>query len=101
MLEGAYSKLVDELDYKRSDINIEKLENAIGICRELYFHMQSIELLEKKLYLNKSNYEKIKKLYKSEQIDWDLDEHKSPVFNYHLSKIIDEINLVHNINSSN
>ena len=100
-VESIYSKLVDELDYKRGNINIEKLENTIDICREIYFHMQSIELLENKLYLNESNYEKIKKLYKSEQIDWDLDEYKSPVFNYHLSKIIDEINLIHNINNSN
>ena len=100
-VESVYSKLVDELNYKKSNINVEKIENTISICREIYFHMQSIELLENKLYLNKSNYEKIKKLCKFEPIDWDLDEHKSPVFNYHLSKIIDEINLIHNQNNPN
>ena len=63
--------------------------------------MQSIELLEKKLYLNRSNYEKIKKLRKLKSIDWELDEHKSPVFNYHLAKIIAEIKLLHNMNNLN
>lgn len=99
--EGVYSKLVDELNYSKNNINVEKLENTIVICREIYFHMQSIELLEKKLYLNRSNYEKIKKLRKLKSIDWELDEHKSPVFNYHLAKIIAEIKLLHNMNNLN
>ena len=99
-VDSIYSKLVDELEYSRNDIDLENLENTIDICREIYFHMQSIELLEKKLYLNKQNYEKIKDLYKSEEIDWDLHESKSPVFNYHLSKIIEQIKLLHKINSS-
>lgn len=100
-VESVYSKLVDELDYSIKNIDIENLESTIGICREIYFHMQSIELLEKKLYLNKDNYERIKKIHKSEEIEWDLDESKSPVFNYHLSKIIDEIKLLHKVNNSN
>ncbi|MGL4912661.1 MAG: FUSC family protein [Romboutsia sp.] len=100
-VDSVYSKLVDELDYSRNNVDLEKLENTIDICREIYFHMQSIELLEKKLYLNKENYERIKKLHQSEEIDWDLHESESPVFNYHLSKIIEEIKLLHKINSSN
>lgn len=100
-VESVYSKLVDELNYSRNDVDIEKLGSALCISREIYFHMQSIELLEKKLYLSQDNYEKIKELHKREDIKWDLHESKSPVFNYHLSKIIEEIKLLHNINKSN
>ena len=63
--------------------------------------MQSIEYLELKLYLNKDNYERIKELYELDDIKWDIDEYKSPVFNYHLSKIITEIEQLHHFNYSN
>lgn len=97
-VESIYSKLLDELGYSRGNINMEKLEETVDICRGIYFHMQSIELLETKLYLNKSNYENIKKLHQFNEIAWDLDENKSPVFNYHLSKIIEEVKLLNEIN---
>lgn len=99
-LQRAYSSLRDELDYSRNKINTDDIETGIDTCNEIYFHMKSIELLEKKLYLNKYNYNRIKKLCKLEEINWDMDEYESPVFNYHLSKIIDEIEIIRDLNKS-
>jgi uncharacterized membrane protein YgaE (UPF0421/DUF939 family) len=101
-LEKIYSKLTDELSYgSKNNTDIENLEKSIGICREIYFHMQSIELLENKLYLNKENYNALKALYKTEEISFDVEDNKSPVFNYHLSKIIEEIKTLKRFNESN
>lgn len=99
-LEGIYSKLLDELRYNRNQADLEIIEEEITLCKEMYFHMQSIELLERKLYLNEKNYKRIKKLYGLEDLKWDLHEHESPVFNYHLGKIIAEIEQLHNLNHS-
>ncbi|EPZ58579.1 hypothetical protein H477_1332 [[Clostridium] sordellii ATCC 9714] len=62
--------------------------------------MQSIELLESKLYLNKDNYNALRELYNTEEISFDVEENKSPVFNYHLSKIIEEIKTLKEFNKS-
>ncbi len=93
-LDTIYKKLEDELNYSKDEVNLEEINKMVSVCKEIYYHMQSIELLEKKLYLNKENYEDLKKLYKTNKIDWEIDEEESPVFNYHLSKIIDEINIL-------
>ncbi|HBG1230976.1 TPA: FUSC family protein [Clostridioides difficile] len=99
-LEEIYSKLIDELDYSLSETNIEKIENALRICREIHFHMQSIELLENKLYLKEHTYKYLKKTYNVDKLDWNIDEEKSPVFNYHLMKIMIEIELLRKLNKS-
>ena len=100
-LDKIYSKLTDELDYGgKYEADLDNLDKSISICREIYFHMQSIELLENKLYLNKENFNAIKELYNTEQICFDVEENKSPVFNYHLSKIIEEIKTLKEFNES-
>lgn len=99
-LEKVYAKFLDEMDYtKHREENIEGLENAIGICEQIYFHMRSIELLDKKLYLNKKNYKQLKKFYKEEDLGWEVDDEKSPVFNFHLEKIIEKIDELNSINN--
>ena len=98
-LEGVYSKFLDELDFSKNDINTDQLEESIGICEQIYFHMKSIELLEQKLYLNKSNYKRLKKFYKGGKLDWEVDDNKSPVFNFHLEKIIESIDRISYINN--
>ena len=99
-LEAIYSKLLDELKYKKNQADLDLIEKEIKLCKEMYFHMQSIEYLELKLYLNNDNYKRIKELYELEHIKWDIDEYESPVFNYHLSKIINEIEQLHHYNYS-
>lgn len=100
-LEAIYSKVIDELNYSKNHADIENIKKEISLCKEIYFHMQSIELLEEKLYLNKENYNNIKDMYELGNINWELDEKASPVFNYHLAKIIDQIKLLHDMNNSN
>lgn len=99
-LEGIYSKLIDEINYSKVEVDLERLEKEISFCKEIYFHMQSIELLEKKLYLTEKNHKSIKELLKLEMITWELDEDASPVFNYHLGKIIDEVKMLSIMNNS-
>ncbi|WP_042276071.1 FUSC family protein [[Clostridium] dakarense] len=100
-LEGIYKKLVDESRYSRDEINTDKVKEAMNMCKEIYSHIHAIELLNKKLYLNNKNYENLKILYNMENIEWDIDEEKSPVFNYHLSEIIEEMKALREINKSN
>lgn len=93
-LDSIHKRLVDELEYSKENINLEELEKTILICKEIYFHLQSIEFLEKRCYLTKDNYNELKKIYGELDLNWDLDESESPVFNYHLSMIIKEINIL-------
>ena len=87
-LEISYTKLIGELGYHR-EINIDNVDYAMKLCREANFHIQSIELLQKKLYLNQKSYDKLTKLYNEEDIIFELDDKQSPVFNYHLVKVIE------------
>ena len=59
--------------------------------------MKSIELLDEELYLNENNYLRIKRMYNVDNLNWEIDNNKSPVFNYLLSKILDEVTEVESI----
>lgn len=93
-LETKHTDYVISMDYENIDDNIhieedeDAIKNLIILCRELYFHIQSIMLLEKKLFLSNFNYRNLKELYPDDDINWEIDDVKSPVFNYHLSKIL-------------
>lgn len=103
-LEKIYSKLYGELDYnpsQKDSIDIERFEQILGTCREIYFHMQSIELLEKELYLSERNYKILKELYDVEEINLSVENEESPVFNYHLGKIIELLETLKEFNALN
>lgn len=95
--EKNYSKLIDELNYSSKDVNLDFIDEALDICRQIYFHIKSIELLEKELYLTKENHKKLKKLYKNDVINLKIDEGKSPVFNFHLNKTIEKMNMLNQL----
>lgn len=98
-LDSIYKKLEDEIEYTKDEVDLENIKQNVILCKEIYYHMQSIELLEKKLFLNQENYNSLNKLYsKLENINWEINEEESPVFNYHLSKIIEQINILKEIN---
>lgn len=90
--EAIYSKLIDELNYSKGSFNLDIIDKSLDLCRQIYFHIKSIELLEKELFLTKDNYKKLKKLYKNEQILLQINEDESPVFNFHLNKVIEKTN---------
>lgn len=92
--EVFYSKLIDELNYSKGNFNLDIIDKSLDLCRQIYFHIKSIELLEKELFLNKDNYKKLKKLYKNEKILLDINDNESPVFNFHLSKVIEKTKLL-------
>ena len=97
-IEKIYNKLIEELNYSRDEVETNQLEEALNLCKEIYFHLQSIELLEKKLYLTQENYNSIKSIYNLKALEWEIDEEESPVFNYHLKKVIDELTELKRIN---
>lgn len=94
VLEKTHTEFVIARDYESIDYNIyiEEKEKAINdliiLCRELYFHIQSIMHLEKKLFLSNFNYRNLTELYPDVKLNWEIDDSKSPVFNYHLSKVL-------------
>lgn len=99
--EAIYSKLIDELNYSHVDFNLELIDKSLDLCRQIYFHIKSIELLEKELYISKENYKKVKKIYKDEQVNLKISNSESPVFNFHLNKIIEKMNNLDELIGSN
>lgn len=100
-LEVISSKLIDEIKYcKSSEVNINNIKNEIELYKEINHHMKSIELLEEELYLNEENYLRIKKIYNISNLNWKLNNEESPVFNYHLGKIIDKLERIYMIKST-
>ena len=99
-LEELYTKLIGELGYHKENINIDNIDYTMKLCREANFHIQSIELLHKKLYLNQESYNKLAKIYNEEDIIFELDDTQSPVFNYHLVKVIEHSKKISKENSS-
>ena len=93
-MEEFYAKFLCEVGYQKGNCNTNKVEYIVNLCREVNFHINSIELLRKNVYLDKNTYEKLKSLYSEEDIAFELKENKSPVFNYHLVKVIEISNLI-------
>ena len=58
-------------------------------------------MLEKELYISKENYKKVKKIYKDEQVNLKISNSESPVFNFHLNKIIEKMNNLDELIGSN
>ena len=98
-LETIYPKLVDEMKYTKNQVDIEIIENEISLYKSINHHIKSIQILEEEICISKDNYLKIKEMYNVDILNWKLDDEKSPVFNYHLSKILDEINIIDNLKS--
>ncbi len=90
-LENVSSKLQDEIKYSKNRVNIDVVRTEISLYKEINHHMKSIELLDEELHLNEDNYLRIKEMYNVDNLNWKIDNNKSPVFNYLLSKILDVI----------
>ena len=92
--EAIYSKLIDEINYSKIDCNLDVIDKSLDLCRQIYFHIKSIELLEKELFLTKENHKQLKKLYKNEEKFIEINDDESPVFNFHLNKILEKIKIL-------
>lgn len=95
-LDKSYKNFLNEFNHIKEieGATDGAIDNLVVLSKELYFHIQSIEMLEHRQYLNRSNYDKIKYLYDVSEINWEVSETKSPVFNYHLKKILKQIHLL-------
>ena len=98
-LDTIYPKLVDEIKYNKKQVDIEIIENEISLYKSINHHIKSIQLLEEELFINNDNYFKIKEMYNIDTLNLKLDNEKSPVFNYHLSKVLDKISKIENLKS--
>lgn len=88
-LEINFMKLKDEIQVTKEEVDINFFELKIEEYKEIISHMNSIELLQNELFIDTKNSERLKRFYSS--ISWNLDDESCPVFNYHLSKIIDVV----------
>ena len=99
-LEMIYPKLVDEMKYTKNQVDLEIIENKILLYKSINHHIKSIQIIDEEIFINKENYLKIKEMYNIDTLNWKLDNEKSPVFNYHLSKILEEINTIDTLKST-
>ncbi|HBI92652.1 MAG TPA: hypothetical protein DDY58_09575, partial [Terrisporobacter glycolicus] len=62
-LEGLYKNFLEELEYSSEDIENKEITNTIKRCKQIYLHLQVLEQMKDKCYLNKENYIKSKSIY--------------------------------------
>lgn len=100
-LEGLYKNFLEELEYSSEDIENKEITNTIKRCKQIYLHLQVLEQMKDKCYLNKENYIKSKSIYDTLPKGIEIKDNTSTVYNYHISSIIDRINEIHEINDDN
>ena len=69
------------------------------LYKSINHHIKSIQLLDEEICISYDNYLKIKEIYDFDTFDWKIDNEKSPVLNYHLSKILEELNVIDSLKS--
>ena len=100
-LEKLYENFLDELEYSNNDFDYKRINKTINRCRQIYLHLQVIEHMKDKCYLNQENYMKSKDLYEKLDNNIEIKEDVSPVYNFHISRIIEHINEIHDIEIDN
>ncbi|TQQ85483.1 aromatic acid exporter family protein [Peptacetobacter hominis] len=105
-MENIYNKIRSEKNYNGENPYLEEMDDievTRHIIREIYFHLQIISHMEQKdeLFLTNENYLRLEKLYYPEEIIWEIDEEKSPVFNYNIDRILDSFEDVDKILENN
>jgi len=100
-LEDLYKNFIAELEYSNYKVDDKRVRKTISKCKQIYLHLQVLEHMRDKCYLNKENYIKSKNLYKRLDKNIEIKEDVSPVYNYHISRIIEHINEIHDIEIDN
>ncbi|WP_343346500.1 FUSC family protein [Terrisporobacter petrolearius] len=100
-LEGLYKNFLEELEYSSEDVENKEITNTIKRCKQIYLHLQVLEQMKDKCYLNKANYIKSKSIYDTLPKGIEIKDNTSTVYNYHISSIIDRINEIHEIEEIN
>jgi len=100
-LEGLYKNFLEELEYSSEDVENKEITNTIKRCKQIYLHLQVLEQMKDKCYLNKANYIKSKSIYDTLPKGIEIKDNTSTVYNYHISSIIDRINEIHEMEEIN
>lgn len=96
-LEGLYKNFLDEIEYSNDETDDQEIDRTIKVCKQIYLHLQILENMRDKCYLNQENYIKSKDFYYELASDVEVKEDISPVYNYHISMIIENINEIRDI----
>ena len=96
-LEGLYKNFLDELEYRNDEFDDKEINRIIKTCKQIYMHLQVLGHMKDKCYLNQENFIKSKDLYYELASDVEVKEDISPVYNYHISMIIEKINDIRDI----
>ena len=96
-LEGLYKNFLDELEYRNDEIDDKEINRIIKTCKQIYMHLQVLGHMKDKCYIHEENYIKSKNLYYELASDIEVKEDISPVYNYHISMIIENINEIRDI----
>lgn len=96
-LEGLYKNFLDELEYRNDEVDDKEINRIIKTCKQIYMHLQVLGHMKDKCYINEENYIKSKDLYYELASDIEVKEDISPVYNYHISMIIENINEIRDI----
>lgn len=100
-LEGSYKNFLEELEYRNEEVDNKEINNTIKKCKQIYLHLQVLEQMKDKCYLNKENYIKSKGIYDTLPKCIEIKDNTSIVYNYHISSIIDNINEIHEVDENN
>lgn len=100
-LEGLYKNFLEELEYSNQELDDEEINKTIKRCKQIYLHLQILEQMKDKCYLNKENYIKSKSLCEGLAKNLEIKERTSIVYNYHIGAIIKNINEIHEIGEHN
>lgn len=96
-LEGLYKNFLEELEYSNEEVNDEEINDTIKRCKQIYLHLQILEQMKDRCYLNKENYNKTVCLCNGLPKNIEVKDNVSTVYNYHISAIIDNINEIHEV----
>ncbi|MEG0856746.1 MAG: aromatic acid exporter family protein [Terrisporobacter sp.] len=99
-LEGLYKNFLEELEYSNDEVDNKEINRTIKRCKEIYLHLQVLERMKDKCYINKENYIKSKDICDELSKNISTKEDVSRVYNYHISSIIDNINEIHGIDEN-
>lgn len=98
-LEGLYKDFLDELEYSNDEFDNKEINEAIKRCKQIYMHLQVLENMKRKCYLDEETYVKTVDLYNDLEGNIEVKNHISPVYNYHVRNIIENINSIHEVDN--
>ena len=99
-LEELYKNFLDELEYSNNTFDNNEINKTIKRCKQIYMHLQVLENMQRKCYLDEETYTKTVDLYNNLDKSIEIKNNISPIFNYHVKMIIENINSIHNINTA-